>query len=127
VTPRGRLATVASALLLAYLLVWMAELTSLRFSESAFDRLQEWSASLPGRLVACSVWLAAVYHLLEGGRAAFHPGELVPVGRDDGGRVAPTTRRDDTFGAGLIAFVTWTLVLPGWVVLLRPWIEDVVG
>jgi succinate dehydrogenase/fumarate reductase cytochrome b subunit len=130
VTPRGRLASIASALLFAYLLVWMVELTSLRVSESAFDQLQEWSASLPGRMLACGVWLAAVFHGLEGVRAALHRGPdarvIAPAVIDGDGTVSESAVRDGAFTSAIIAFLTWTLVLPGWVLLLRPWLEDVV-
>jgi succinate dehydrogenase/fumarate reductase cytochrome b subunit len=110
--------------LFAYLLVWMLELSSLRVSESAFDGLQEWSASLPGRLVACAVWLAAVFHALEGVRSVFASTGPSPAMADGVATTDPPHER--SLASGVIAFLTWALVLPGWVLLLRPWLEDAV-
>jgi succinate dehydrogenase/fumarate reductase cytochrome b subunit len=125
-THRGRLATVASTVLFAYLLVWMVELSSLGSDDDAFNQLQEWSATLAGRLVACLVWTAAVYHGLEGARAAFHVGTPVSVaaGEGVGDGVDDEHAAGGAFGAGVIAFLSWALIIPGWVLLLRPWIED---
>jgi succinate dehydrogenase/fumarate reductase cytochrome b subunit len=114
---RGRLATIASCALFAYLLVWMIELASLQVSDSTFGRFQDWSASLAGRILAGAVWTAAVYHGLEGLRASFRA-QPQPV--DPEGAVPA----DGAFGAGVLAFLTWALILPGWVLVLRPWIED---
>lgn len=140
----------ASGLLFAYLVVWMIELASLGTSDDAFGRMQGWAASLPGRILAGLVWTAAVYHGLEGVRTALRgerasvavavlPGGDVPAGSAlRSGAEQPLglsasaepSRRiidgeaNNAFGAGVLTFLTWALVLPGWVLVLRPWIED---
>jgi succinate dehydrogenase/fumarate reductase cytochrome b subunit len=132
---RGRLATLGGVVLFAYLVVWMAELAVIRSSPSTFDQMQQWSASLAGRLVACAVVLAAVHHALDGIRAALTDApERLPamVGAEPVEAVgSPGVDHDaepgSAFTSAVIAFTTWLLVLPCWALLLRPWIEDLVG
>jgi len=92
------------------LLVWMAQLSLLDTSRRTFLDSQAAMASLPGRMFAGVVLFAAIRHLLDGvARAVAAPGE---------------TRKART--DGMIRFSTWALVIPGWTVLLRPWVEGLV-
>jgi succinate dehydrogenase/fumarate reductase cytochrome b subunit len=122
-TVRHRLSALAGGVLLVYLWVWMTQLVVLDTSRSTFLRVQIWSASLPGRLVACVVLLAAVHHLLQGARVALSGAvdQAAGGGRDD----QPLDGAADRVTAGLI-FATWALVIPGWAVLLRPWIVEAI-
>lgn len=123
-TVRHRLSALAGGVLLVYLWAWMTQLVLLDTSRSTFLRVQTWSASLPGRLVACAVLLAAVHHLLQGARVALSGAvdQGAGGGRDDD---QPLGGASDLVTAGLV-FATWALVIPGWAVLLRPWIVEAI-
>lgn len=120
-TGRHRLSALAGGVLFVYVWAWMTQLVLLDTSRSTFLRIQVWSASLPGRLVACVVLLAAVHHLLQGARVALSPAVVAADVTEDEGPVIA-----DDFVAGVLVFVTWAVVIPGWAVLLRPWIAEVV-
>lgn len=104
---RTRLSLLSGPVLYVGLLAWMTQLTLIDSAPGSFVRSQEVAASLGGRLLACVVLLAAVHHLLDGVRRAFLGG---------------TSSRADAVDA-TIRFLTWALVVPGWAVLLRPWLE----
>lgn len=117
-TWRARLPTIGGLVLLAYLLVWVFQLVLLYNSPESFDRVATWWDSPVGRGIAGLVLLAGVYHLLEGLRRVLRPG-WVPAGR----ATARPRGRADRLASVAVPFLTWALVLPGWAVLLRPWLE----
>jgi succinate dehydrogenase/fumarate reductase cytochrome b subunit len=104
---RTWLSRLSGPILYIGLLAWMTQLTLVDSAPGSFVRSQEVAASLGGRLLACVVLLAAVHHILDGVRRAFLGGTFSRAGAVD----------------SIIRFLTWALVVPGWAVLLRPWLE----
>lgn len=128
-TARSRLPMIGGIVLFGYLLVWMLQLVLLYNSPESFDRAASWWASLAGRLVACGVLLAGVYHLLEGLRRTVRPGWTPPSpveapidGEQSASPSADRSRLDGVLGVA-VPLLTWAVVLPGWAVLLRPWLD----
>lgn len=103
----------ATGVLAAYLVLWMVRLILVAEAPGVYARTIEWTDSLGVRLVLGVVVLAAVFHTLDGLRLIV--GGLVPS-------LAEASRGLTARGA--VAFGTWLLVIPAWVLLLRPWIED---
>lgn len=112
-TATRRLPLVAGGVLFAYLVVWMLRLALLQAGPTTFDRTVDWSSSLTARLALCAVLLAGVYHALDGARSVI-------------GALAPSVDVDGPLLRAAVRFALWALVIPGWVVLLRPWLEEVV-
>jgi succinate dehydrogenase/fumarate reductase cytochrome b subunit len=94
----------------------MVRMVLISEARGVYDDLVEWFDSAPGRAVLAAVLLAAVYHLLDGVRLLV--AGAVPA-------LADAARGLTARGA--VVFATWMVVLPGWAILFRPWIEDVVS
>ncbi len=111
---RRRLSSAAAGVLALYLVMWMLRLAFLESGPAAFDRTATWAGSTAGRLALAGVLSAAAYHALDGARQVV--GQFLAPGSE---RMAGLPARA-TVRAGW-----WAVVLPGWVILLRPWLEGI--
>lgn len=107
-----RLHRISGLVLLAYTLAWMTRIALIELDRGAFDAVVRAGGSLGARLVACAVWLALVRHGLGGLRVI----TIEALG-------ASAAERWDSRLRAAVAFATGALALPGWALLLRPWIE----
>lgn len=106
----GRL---AGLVLFALVLAWMARIVLLEVDRASFDRAVELGANVGLRGVACLAWLALLRHGLGGLRV------VVLESAVDG------PRWDRVMGPA-VWFLTFALALPGWAMILRPWLEGTV-
>lgn len=111
---RDRLSTVTAGILAVYVVGWMLRLALLESGPAAFDRTTSWVDSPVGRLALAGALAATAHHLLDGSRQV-------------GSRLAgPGSERWEGLGARAAVRVGWwAVVVPGWVVLARPWLEGI--